>query len=432
MRQYLDLKQEAGDAILLFRMGDFYEVFFEDAEQAGRLLDIAITSRQNDAEGKAIPMAGVPYHAAEGYIARLVRAGLRVAVCEQMEPPGLARGPVRREIVRIATPATYLDPAYLAGSEAAYLMAVAESGTPSKPLLGAAWVDLSTGDFRAAEFAAGSRLQECAEIVPAFRPREVLVAEGAPPTQGLLAAFGDMPLITTRPSMWFEFEHARDTLLRHFGTVSLEPFGLEGLPAAICAAGAAISYLGETQRASLHHIGALKRLDASGTMQLDHLTQRNLELFRPLAGDAGAPQAATLIATLDRTSTAMGARLLRRRLAQPLVDPEPIRQRHLAVEEFTLDRSLRGEATSALSGCPDLGTACVQNRAPYRGPARIPAARRRTSRYGIPPGASCCGPRRAASRNGGANPRTERSPRAHRQHHRPGRSRAASGRRGDP
>ena len=355
MRQYLHLKKEAGDAILFFRMGDFYEVFFEDAETAGRLLDIAITSRQNDADGKAIPMAGVPYHAAEGYIARLVRAGLRVAVCEQVEPPGLSRGPVRREIVRIATPATYLDPAYLAGSEAAYLMAVAEHGTPGRPLLGAAWVDLSTGDFRAAEFGAGSHVQECAETVPAFRPRELLVAEGTPPQAELLAAFGDTPLLTARPGLWFEFEHARGTLLRHFGTVSLEPFGLEGLPAATCAAGAAISYLAETQRASLHHIAGLQRLDAAGTMHLDHLTQRNLELFRPLAGDAAqTPGAATLIATLDRTSTAMGARLLRHRLAQPLVDPEPIRQRHAVVEEFTTDRSLSGDAASALSRCPDL------------------------------------------------------------------------------
>ena len=136
MRQYLDLKREVGDAMLFFRMGDFYEVFFDDARQAGELLGIAVTSRQNDAEGKAIPMAGVPYHAAEGYIARLVRAGVRVAVCEQVEPSGLSKGPVRREIVRVATPSTYLDPAYLAGSEAAYLMVVAESGTRNSPRLG--------------------------------------------------------------------------------------------------------------------------------------------------------------------------------------------------------------------------------------------------------------------------------------------------------
>ncbi len=353
MQQYLELKREAGDAMLFFRMGDFYEVFFEDAKRAGELLDIAVTSRQNDADGKAIPMAGVPYHAAEGYIARLVRAGLRVAVCEQVEPPGLSRGPVRREIVRVATPSTYLDPAYLAGAEAAYLMVVAEAGTRSQPLLGAAWVDLSTGDFAAAEFASENRLRACAEAMAGFRPRELLVAEGAPP-KDLLPALGELPLLTQRPELWFQPEHAHDTLRRHFGTHSLESYGVEGMPAAICAAGAAISYLTETQRGQLHHIGSLRRLDTSGRMQIDHLTQRNLELFRSLAVDLGAPPGATLVETLDRTATAMGARRLRRRLAHPLLDTDQIRERHLEVEELVRNRNLRQDVRGGLAGCPDL------------------------------------------------------------------------------
>ncbi len=353
MRQYRDLKREAGDAMLFFRMGDFYEVFFEDARQAGELLGIAVTSRQNDAEGKAIPMAGVPYHAAEGYITRLVRAGVRVAVCEQVEPPGLSKGPVRREIVRVATPSTYLDPAYLAGSEAAYLMVVAESGSRGSPRLGAAWVDLSTGEFTATEFSGGDRQRECAEAMAGFRPRELLVAEGDPP-RDLLPVLGDLPLLTARSDLWFEFEHARNTLRRHFGTLSLESFGIEEMPAAVCAAGAAISYLAETQRGQLHHIGSLKRLDTSGRMQIDHLTQRNLELFRPLSAESGAPPGATLVETLDRTATAMGARLLRRRLAHPLLDPDRIRERHLAVEAFTRDRSLRQDVAGGLAGAPDL------------------------------------------------------------------------------
>ncbi|MYE44714.1 MAG: DNA mismatch repair protein MutS [Acidobacteria bacterium] len=353
MQQYLDLKREAGDAMLFFRMGDFYEVFFEDARQAGELLGIAVTSRQNDAEGKAIPMAGVPYHAAEGYIARLVRAGFRVAVCEQVEPPGLSKGPVRREIVRVATPSTYLDPAYLAGSEAAYLMVVAESGTRGSPRLGAAWVDLSTGEFTAAEFSGDSRQRQCAEAMAGFRPRELLLAESAAP-RDLLPVLGDLPLLTARPDLWFEFEHARDTLRRHFGTLSLESFGIEETPAAVCAAGAAISYLAETQRGQLHHLGSLKRLDTSGRMQIDHLTQRNLELFRSLSAESGGPPGATLVDTLDRTATAMGARLLRRRLAHPLLDAERIRERHVAVEAFTRDRNLRQDVAGTLAGAPDL------------------------------------------------------------------------------
>lgn len=353
MQQYLGLKQEAGDAMLFFRMGDFYEVFFEDARQAGELLGIAVTSRQNDADGNAIPMAGVPYHAAEGYIARLVRAGIRVAVCEQVEPPGLSKGPVRREIVRVATPSTYLDPAYLAGSEAAYLMVVAESGTRSAPRLGAAWVDLSTGDFTAAEFTSENRHRDCAEAMAGFRPRELLMAESDPP-KGLLPVLEDSPLLTVRPDLWFTFDHARDTLRRHFGTLSLESFGIENMPAAVSAAGAAISYLAETQRGQLHHIGSLKRLDTSGRMQIDHVTQRNLELFRSLAADSGGPPGATLVETLDRTATAMGARLLRRRIAHPLLDPDRIRERHLAVEAFTRDRGLRQQVAGELADCPDL------------------------------------------------------------------------------
>ena len=350
MRQYLDLKREAEDAILFFRMGDFYEVFFEDAQQAAQVLNIAVTSRQKSADGSAIPMAGVPHHAAETYIARLVRAGFRVAVCDQVEPAGTSRSPVRREIVRIATPATYLDPGYLADSEAAYLMAAAELGTAQRPLLGAAWVDLSTGDFTAAEFGAETRFRECAEAMSAFRPRELLAAEGAPPRALLAAAEGE-PLLTRRPGFWFEFEHARETLLRHFGTASLESFGVEGSPAAVAAAGAAISYLEETQRARLAHLVALKRLDTSGRMPLDPVTLRNLEIFQTLSG---ARTGATLVETLDRTCTGMGARLLRRRLAGPLLDRGCIRERHRAVDELTRDRTLSNAVAEALGNCPDL------------------------------------------------------------------------------
>ena len=350
MRQYLELKREAEDAILFFRMGDFYEVFFEDALQAAGILDIAVTSRQKDADGKPIPMAGVPHHAAETYVGRLVRAGLRVAVCDQVEPAGASRGPVRREIVRIATPATYLEPTYLTDSEAAYLMAVAELGGPGGERLGAAFVDLSTGDFTAAEFRDKARFRECAEAMSTFRPRELLVREGGSP-ETLLANAQPEPLVTRRPGFWFEPEPARGSLLRHFGTASLEPFGVEAMPAAVAAAGAAVSYLTETQRGRLGHIVALRRLDTSGRMLLDAVTQRNLEIFQPLSG---ASSGATLVGTLDRTATGMGARLLRRRLARPLLDPEPIRERLRAVEELARERALRSDMAEALDKCPDL------------------------------------------------------------------------------
>ena len=354
MRQYLELKREAVDALLFFRMGDFYELFFDDAREAAEILDIAVSSRQKDDRGEPIPMAGVPWHAAESYIARLVRAGRRVAICDQVEPAGASRGPVRREIVRVATPATYLDPEYLEGAEPAYLMAVAELGSPKRPRLGAAWADLSTGDFTAAEFTSPSARRDLAEAAASFRPRELLLAEGSSPSL-LPVAAGEEPVTTFRPVFWFASDHGREALLRHFGTASLEAFGVEHRPAAVTAAGAALTYLRETQRGGVGNLLKLKRLDDAGRMGLDSLTQRNLELFRPLSADPAAEaRGATLVETLDRTATPMGARLLRRRLAQPLVDLDRIRRRHEAVHELGERRELREDARRALAGCPDL------------------------------------------------------------------------------
>ncbi len=350
MRQYLDLKRGAEDAILFFRMGDFYEMFFEDARRAAAVLNIALTSRQRDAAGEPIPMAGVPHHAAETYIGRLVRAGFRVAVCDQIEPAGMSRGPVAREIVRVATPSTYLDPDYLEAAEAAYLMAVAETGG-ARPALGAAFADLSTGDFCAAEFGGGGRFRQAADAMAAFRPRELLAAEDAPPRALVGSAAGET-LVTRRPGLWFGPESAREALLRHFGTASLEPFGIEAMPAAAAAAGAAVRYLGETQRSRIRHLVSLRRLDDAGRMVVDRVTVRNLEIFDPLTADA-AP-GATLAETLDRSRTGMGSRLLRRRLAQPRLDRAVVEARHEAVEEIAAAPRLRSDGRAVLTGCPDL------------------------------------------------------------------------------
>ena len=353
MRQYLEMKREASDALLFFRMGDFYELFYDDALTAAKVLDIAVTSRQKDQRRVAIPMAGVPHHAAEGYLGRLVRAGYRVAVCEQVEPAGKSRGPVRRRITRVVTPSTYLDPDYLEGAEGAYLMAACEWGAKDRRALGAAFVDLSTGDFSAAEFRAEDGARECVELMAAFRPRELLSPEEAPPPLPLAAEGGEGPLRTVRPGFWFEHEHARDALLRHFGTSSLDAFGVEDCPAATCAAGAAITYLTETQRTRLNHIAGLRRISDSGRLVMDPLTQRNLELFAPLSSPASDGGKTTLAVTLDRTATGMGARLLRRRLAQPLLDPAAIRARLDAVAEWG-SSEWAGGAAESLAGCPDL------------------------------------------------------------------------------
>ncbi len=346
MQQHQALREEAGDAILFFRMGDFYEMFGEDAHIAGRILDLAVTSRQRDQEGQPIPMAGFPHHALDGYLRKLVRAGHRVAVCEQVEPAATSKGLVRREIARIATPSTCLD-AEEDERDSAYLMAVARVGPAGAPHLGAAWVDIATAHFVAADFGKGG-LEHCAEAVSSFRPRELLIAEGQS-ADPLAPAFGELPLVTTRPAYWFQSRHATEALTRQFGTVSLEPFGIADSPAAIAAAGAAVRYLEETQRSRLRHLTSMQRFDSSGYLLLDPVTRRHLELFESLSG-AGS----SLAQVVDRTATSMGGRLLRRRLSQPLRDLAAIGARHEAVEELAMRRTWRVAARAALQNCSDL------------------------------------------------------------------------------
>ncbi|MGH9390704.1 MAG: DNA mismatch repair protein MutS, partial [Vicinamibacteria bacterium] len=226
MRQYHDIKRQVPDAILFFRMGDFYEMFFDDALAASRALEITLTSRQKDAGGAAIPMCGVPYHAADTYIGRLIRRGFKVAVVDQMEDAKHAKGVVRRDLVRVVTPSTYLHHGYLEAKEPSYLMAVA----PSKASVGVSLADLSTGDFVALEISGEDRWERLGETVSTYRPREILHPEGQPLPALVLEALGaeERPVATPREAWRFEHESARSSLLRHFRTLSLESFGLEG------------------------------------------------------------------------------------------------------------------------------------------------------------------------------------------------------------
>ncbi len=346
MQQYQTLREGVGDAILFFRMGDFYEMFGEDAHVAGRVLNLAVTSRQRDRDGKPIPMAGFPHHALDGYLQKLVRAGHRVAVCEQVEPATASKGPVRREVVRVATPSTLVD-AEEDEREGAYLMAIAEVGPAGERRLGAAWVDISTAHFVAADFGDGG-LERCAEAVSAFRPRELLVSEGQS-VDPLGPAFGELPLVTSRPAYWFQSRHAAEALTRQFGTVSLDPFGIADSPAAVAAAGAAVRYLEETQRSRLRHLTSVVRFDGSGCLLLDPVTRRHLELFESLSGSGSS-----LAQVVDRTATSMGGRLLRRRLSQPLRDAAAIQVRHEAVEELAAQREWRAAARDVMRNCSDL------------------------------------------------------------------------------
>lgn len=342
MRQYLAAKRQHPDALLLCRMGDFYETFGADAETVARELDIVLTSRGTDAEGNRIPLAGVPYHAAESYIARLVRKGYRVAIAEQMEDPKKAKGLVKREVVRVVTPGTLVDGAMLEAPQARYLMAVA----PGPERTGIAVLDASTGEFTASAVPnAEARAAVLAEAVRRS-PEEVLVPETLDgPVLEAVASLEAVP--TRRPAGAFESAAAARYLAGRFGR-SFE----NDDPAAVAAAGAALSYAEAMHHAPLPQVSGLS-LAAAGAAPpvLDAITVRNLELVRPVRdGKKGA----TLIQVLDRTVTPMGARLLRARVVQPLADPAAINRRLDAVEFFAKSTVARRDLRRRLGAVADL------------------------------------------------------------------------------
>jgi DNA mismatch repair protein MutS len=253
MRQYLEAKRQYRDAIVFFRMGDFYEMFYEDALVASRALELTLTSRSKDAGGQGIPMCGVPFHAADGYISRLVKKGFRVAICEQVEDPRKAKGLVRREVVRVVSPGTLTEPGYLDAREPAFLMAI----VPARDgLVGAALVDVSTGEFSTTEYRGTEGLQALIDEIAVLRPREIVVPGDANPSERF-PELARLQLPVTHADGWtFDAETARRALLDQLKTHGLEGFGLEGRTAAIQAAGGLVAYLRDTQKADLAHVRA--------------------------------------------------------------------------------------------------------------------------------------------------------------------------------
>jgi DNA mismatch repair protein MutS len=352
MRQYASIKKEHPAALLFFRLGDFYELFFDDAVLASRELQITLTSR-NKEKGLAVPMCGVPYHAADGYISKLVRKGFRVAICEQMEDPRLAKKLVRREVTRVVTPGTAAD-TLVSSDENNFLAAVAQSGDRA----GFAALDLSTGEFRATEFQGEDAQRRIQEELQQLRPKEVLYGSAAPlfdreHSRDSIASVGSAGYAETPLDDWvFAPDHAIPLLENHFGVLSLEGFGLAGKPAAASAAGAIIYYVRSTQRGTLSHVDRVGFYERQNCLILDTVTVRNLELIEPLF--AGSDAGLTLLRSIDATVTPMGKRLLRSWLLRPSIELAEINARLDAVETQVKDTVAREELRRSLDGILDL------------------------------------------------------------------------------
>jgi DNA mismatch repair protein MutS len=382
MRQYHAVKKQHPSALLLFRLGDFYELFYEDAVVASKILQITLTSR-NKEKDQAVPMCGVPYHAAENYIARLIRAGHKVAICEQMEQPGPGKKIVRREVVRVLTPGTASGSGLVEAKENNYLAAIARSSprlastSGSAPratevVVGLAFVDLSTGEFRTTEFYGENADAKLRDELGILRPREILLAR--PVTLFPVAASAELEnlgAVETRLDDWvFELNYAVRILEQHFRVAALEGFGLDGHPCAASAAGALVHYLRETSAigarsaedsaavpsmrpsgAGLEHIDRIVFYEQQNAMVLDAVTTRNLELVEPSAGDDAS---ATLLRAIDETATGMGARLLRNWIVRPEIALPEIDARLDAVAELRSKTMAREEIRKTLEGILDL------------------------------------------------------------------------------
>jgi DNA mismatch repair protein MutS len=348
MRQYFEAKRQYRDAIVFFRMGDFYEMFYEDALTAARALELTLTSRSKDSSGGAIPMCGVPFHAADGYIARLVKKGFRVAVVEQVEDPKKAKGLVRREVVRVVSPGTLTDAGYLDAREPAFLLALAP--VHPGPGFGAALLDLSTGEFTAAEYAGDHGHAALADELAVLRPREVLAPTGFAAASDLLASARVDARLTQAETWTFEYDCARRTLLAQLQAQTLQGFGLDDHPAAVCAAGALVQYLRDTQKADLAHVRDLTYRTGAECLLIDPTTLRNLEVIEASDG----ARAGSLLHEIDRTLTPMGGRLLRAWLLRPLVALERIQDRLDAVEDFAFRGTVRAKLRETLKTVHDV------------------------------------------------------------------------------
>ncbi|MEP6550219.1 MAG: DNA mismatch repair protein MutS [Gemmatimonadales bacterium] len=343
MQQYREIKSRHQDAILFFRMGDFYEMFYEDAELASKTLGLTLTSRNNGG-ASAVPLAGVPVKAAGEYLRRLVQHGFRVSICEQTEDPKFAKGIVKREVVETITPGAAFSDDLLDGTRNNYLCALSRDGDS----IGIAAADLSTGELRLTAV----RTRDLDSALSRFTPREVILPRGENLAQVLKGPLGEEgPMVTEREAWEFDSNMGRDQLTQHFRVSSLEAFGIEtGDDAPLGAAGALLRYLNELQPSGMPHLARPRIERSADTMPLDEMTRRNLELVESMRG---GEISGTLLGVLDRTLTPMGARLLRQWLLAPLVDRTQIDARLAAVDALS-DSLVRGALRDALDGVRDV------------------------------------------------------------------------------
>ncbi len=338
-RQYTEHKEKHRDAVLFFRMGDFYEMFKTDAVEVSRLLNLTLTQRQG------IPMCGIPYHAAGNYIARLLKLGKKIAICEQIELPLNGKGLAKRDVVEVVTPGTVVDDSYLDDRTNNYLAAV--TGDSISPAF--AYIDLSTGEFRATLLPEGkdSFRRELART----SPRELIIQESLLESDDFAPLVDNGPVLNRMPDWAFDLSSSRDRLERQFGTVNLKAFGVEDTDSRIIPAGSILEYLEDNQRGLLPHIRSIQFYDDNDSVGMDESTIRNLELVRNLQ-DGGT--AFTLLDTLDHTKTSPGTRKLRRRLLQPFPDSASITEYHTRVETLYRDQNILGSLRDLLSGILDL------------------------------------------------------------------------------
>ncbi|MGD8212343.1 MAG: DNA mismatch repair protein MutS, partial [Desulfobacterales bacterium] len=324
LKQYLSIKEQYPDAILFYRMGDFYEMFFEDAQVASPLLEIALTSRNKNDESP-VPMCGFPHRAARSYIAKLIRHGYKVAVCDQVEDPAKAKGLVKRDVVRVITPGMIVENELLDERANNFVLAV----DYKNDTFGIAYLDISTGTFRVAES------MDTAAVVEEIRrvaPSEVLLGESSKND----AIFSNITRVLSEVAISylenkvFEYQRGYERLTGQFKTVTLEGFGCENMKAAVCAAAAVVYYVRETQKQGIEHLTRIETYWLDNYLMVDDLSRQNLELFKNIRTGT---RKATLLSVIDRTATAMGARLLANWLRYPLVDIDAIRLRHDAVQE---------------------------------------------------------------------------------------------------